>query len=233
MTLTVDGPLEGEYRWRLEVLPERPNQHWEAELKNWLRGHIGEAVQLWVRQVDEASDKVVCQFGFEPYRDLWQLRRGLPAPKSGLPTRAATKEDAESIVALNGRAFAWHPEQGSLSVEKFLKTMTEDGFSYDGLRLCDDPHAALMGFCWTKIHHDQEPEVGEIYVIAVDPSFQGRGLGKPLTFAGLEWLSEAGLGVAMLYVESDNDPANAIYQAIGFTHHRTDRAYSLWTKTNA
>ena len=67
--------------------------------------------------------------------------------------------------------------------------------------------------------------MGEIFVIAVDPDFHGRGLGVPMTLAGLEWLADRGLRHGMLYVEADNDAANATYRRIGFTRHRTDRAY--------
>ena len=56
----------------------------------------------------------------------------------------------------------------------------------------------------------------------VDPSAQGRGLGKVLTLAGLHHL--AGLGVAeiLLYVESDNAPAVRVYAGLGFTHADAD-----------
>ena len=72
-----------------------------------------------------------------------------------------------------------------------------------------------------------EPVHGEIYVIAVDPSVHGQGLGTPMTLAGLDWISDQGIEHALLYVESDNDPANATYLKIGFTHFRTDRAFNL------
>ena len=102
--------------------------------------------------------------------------------------------------------------------------MAEPWFDADGFRLHhrDD---RLAGFCWTKVHSDHDPPLGEIYVIAVDPDFSGRGLGRPMTLAGLEWLSARGLTAGMLYVESNNHPANAVYRRIGFEHHHTDRAY--------
>ena len=50
---------------------------------------------------------------------------------------------------------------------------------------CTRSDGRLAGFCWTKVHDDEEPPLGEIYVIAVDPDFVGRGLGRALTVAGL------------------------------------------------
>ena len=69
--------------------------------------------------------------------------------------------------------------------------------------------------------------MGEIYAVAVDPDFHGRGIAVPLTLAGLQWLAAQGPRTGMLYVEHDNDPAVATYRRIGFTVHHADRAYEL------
>ena len=180
--------------------------------------------RLWIREVAEGDDAAARRHGFEPYRDLWQLRCGLPADPSGLPTRAFSPDDVDEFVAVNNRAFHWHPEQGGLTAGDVRSRMVEPWFDADGFRL-HHTQGRLAGFCWTKIHSDHDPPLGEIYVIAVDPDFAGRGLGGPMTLAGLEWLSGRGLTVGMLYVESDNRPANAVYSRIGFEHHHTDRAY--------
>ena len=110
--------------------------------------------------------------------------------------------------------------------ESLEATMTEPWFNADGFRLYERD-GELLGFCWTKVHADMDPVHGEIYVIAVDPSAHGQGLGTPMTLAGLDWISDQGIEHALLYVESDNDPANATYRKIGFRHYRTDRAYNL------
>ncbi len=184
----------------------------------------GDGAQLWIREVAAGDDEAARRHRFEPYRDLWQLRCGLPAEPSGLATRAFTIDDMDEFVTVNNRAFHWHPEQGGLTTYDVHNRMAEPWFDPGGFRL-HHRDGRLAGFCWTKVHPDHDPPLGEIYVIAVDPEFSGRGLGRPMTLAGLEWLSASGLTVGMLYVESDNHPANAVYRRIGFERHHTDRAY--------
>ena len=97
----------------------------------------------------------------------------------------------------------------------------EDWFDPAGF-LLHEVDGRLAAFCWTKVHGDHEPPLGEIYVIAVDPEFQGRGLGRELTLAGLEHLAEQGLQVGMLYVEDDNAAAVGLYRELGFHIHHDD-----------
>ena len=78
---------------------------------------------------------------------------------------------------------------------------------------------ALLGFHWTKQH---SPDLGEVYVVGIDPAAQGRGLGKLLTLAGLHHLAGLGVAEVLLYVESDNAPAVAVYSGLGFTHADAD-----------
>lgn len=229
----VDGPLDGATRWVLDVAAPRAGGRDDTDLTDALRSaldsHPDGAVELWIQEVDDASDSVATRIGFQQYRDLWQLRCTLPNTASGLTTRAFTLDDLDDFIGVNNRAFHWHPEQSGLTREKVLATTEEPWFDADGFRLLHDHDGdgRLIGFCWTKIHGDEAPPLGEIYVIAIDPSAHGRGLGKPMTLAGLEWLTAAGLEHGMLYVESDNDPANATYAGIGFTRHHTNRAYRL------
>lgn len=191
-----------------------------------IAGRGGGQVELWIHEVTDDADAAARALGAEAYRDLWQLRCDLPVERSGLETRAFTPADADALIGVNNRAFAWHPEQSGMSRESLATTMAEPWFDPDGFRLYERD-GELLGFCWTKVHSDMDPIHGEIYVIAVDPSAHGQGLGTPMTLAGLDWISDQGIEHALLYVESDNDPANATYRKIGFVRHHTDRAYSL------
>jgi mycothiol synthase len=67
--------------------------------------------------------------------------------------------------------------------------------------------------------------MGEIYVVAVDPSHLGTGLGKRMTIAGLSYLSQQNVPLAMLYVDADNTPAMSVYTSLGFTPHHRELAF--------
>ena len=231
MTITVDGPLPGPFRWSIVVSEHRDGFALDDALMHALREiddhqNADDRIQLWIRHVDDEADTIAAALGFRRYRDLWQLRCALPNRDSGLVTRAFTPDDLDDFIAVNNRAFHWHPEQGGLTRAAVEATMQEPWFDPDGFRLLHEGDE-LVGFCWTKVHRDTDPNLGEIYVIAIDPSRHGKGLGKPMTLAGLAWLADHGVEHGMLYVESDNDPANATYAAIGFSRHHTDRAYEL------
>ncbi|MEQ4548197.1 GNAT family N-acetyltransferase, partial [Nocardioides kribbensis] len=78
---------------------------------------------------------------------------------------------------------------------------------------------SLVGFHWTKQH---SPDLGEVYVVGVDPVAQGQGLGRVVTLAGLHHLAGLGVGEVLLYVESDNEAAVATYSRLGFGHAAPD-----------
>jgi mycothiol synthase len=69
--------------------------------------------------------------------------------------------------------------------------------------------------------------MGEIFVIAVDPAFHGRGLGRAMTVAGLQSLHQRGIELGMLYVDAANVPAVSLYYDLGFTLHHVQRAFVL------
>ncbi len=227
VTLTVDQPDRGEFAWSVTIAPDLPRDKAVAtQIRKVIAGaKTGESVQLWIEQAADHDDAFAAELGFRPYRDLWRMQRTLPAPRSAIATRAfAPGADDEEFLKVNNRAFHWHPEQGGLTVGELADRMAESWFEAEGFRL-HERDGRLAGFCWTKVHPDEDPPGGEIYAIAVDPDYHGHGLGKPMTLAGLDYLADQGLTVGFLYVESDNDPAVATYRRLGFDHSSTNRAY--------
>lgn len=190
--------------------------------------HVGGApFSVWVDQPGGHFDELAEGFALACQRDLLQLRRSLPLDEStDLVTRPFRPgEDDEAWLHVNNRAFAWHREQGHLTRADLDKRLAEPWFDPDGFLLHDLPDGTLGGFCWTKVHHDEQPPIGEIYAIAADPDAQGTGLGKALVLAGLTHLADQGLGEAMLYVDASNGPARKLYDRLGFHIHLRRRLY--------
>lgn len=190
-----------------------------------LADNAGPDSPLWIHGTNDERRAHLTLLGLTSDRTLLQMRCPLPTPQSTLTTRAFTEADIDEWIRVNNRAFDWHPEQSGKTPAWVQAEIEADWFNADGFRL-HHIDGQLAGFCWTKVHTDPEA-LGEIYVIAVDPDFHGQGLGKQMTYAGLDWLHAAGLTTGMLYVESDNEAAVATYEKIGFTTYRTD---TLWRR---
>ena len=189
----------------------------------------------WSHGGHPAAARLAERHGFTAARSLWVMRLagGTPLPEApdapaGGPTLRSFRpgEDDAEVLRVNREAFASHPEQGALDQEGLDERKAQPWFDADGLVVADAGDGRLAGFHWTKVHPagpGSDPH-GEVYVIGVDPGAQGGGLGRRLLVAGLAQLrSRLGQDAEIvLYVESDNAPAVAMYERFGFTHADRD-----------
>ncbi|WP_188195481.1 mycothiol synthase [Nonomuraea sp. SYSU D8015] len=193
-------------------------------------------LRLWAHGGHAAAGALAARFGFERVRSLWQMRRSLFAPlepyvlPDGVRLRTFVPgQDEESWLKVNAAAFAHHPEQGAWTMDDLLRREREPWFDPEGFFLAFRGDR-LAGFHWTKIHgsseHGHEP-LGEVYVVGVDPSQQGTGLGRALTLAGLSHLRARGLAQAMLYVDEANTAAIRLYESLGFARWDVDVMYAV------
>jgi mycothiol synthase len=191
------------------------------------------AVHLWAMQAGPADDELARRHGFSPERDLLQMRVPLPLPPAIVQaTRPVVTrpfvpgQDDEAWLWTNNRAFAGHPEQGSWTLAQLYDRLAAEWVDLDGFLVADDPEGVgLLGSCWTKVHRDRTPVLGEIYVVAVDPAHHGRGWGRALTVAGLQFMAGRGVRVGMLYTDAANEAAVVLYRDLGFTVDHVDRSY--------
>ena len=191
------------------------------------------ALVLEAEPAPTALDEAAAAQGFEVTRTTLQLRCPLPVPpeRRGAveagpgPTFRAFQlgRDEGPWLDVNNRAFAWHPDQSNRTSDDLAALEAEPWLRTDGFLVHDGDDGRLDGFCWTKIHDRHDPPLGEIYVIGVDPARHGRGLGRALVLAGLDWLAGQGLADGMLYVEADNQPALHLYRSLGFVEHHRHR----------
>jgi mycothiol synthase len=212
------------------------------------------SLRLWSHGSHRSARELATRMGFTTVRSLWQMRRSLFAPIPDVPLPAGVTartfepgHDDDAWLALNARAFAEHPEQGEWEADDLHRRMSESWFDPAGFFVAErdagTEQARLVGFHWTKVHggqpdsdhrdigphehsgHGHEP-IGEVYVVGVDPSERGSGIGHALTVLGLVHLRALGLGEVMLYVDESNTAAIALYESLGFIHWDTDVMYS-------
>jgi mycothiol synthase len=187
--------------------------------------------RLWSHGDHPAAAAIASELGLRRVRELRRMRwtvGDIPQTplREGVRVRTFVPgQDEAAVVLVNHRAFSWHPEQGSMTIEDVVRAEEEAWFDPAGFFLAFDSDDRLLGFHWTKVHPGHEP-IGEVYVVGVDPDAQGGGLGKALTVVGLEYLKAAGPRTVMLYVESDNVAAVAVYSKLGFTVWDADTQYA-------
>ncbi|MPZ52254.1 MAG: mycothiol synthase [Acidimicrobiia bacterium] len=169
-----------------------------------------EPIRLWVRDGEPGDTR------FTQERRLLIMGRSLPGPQlvvpKGIEIRAfEPTSDVYEWLGVNNDAFEGHPENGAWERSDLEARMSAPWFDPDGLRMAWEGDV-LAGSCWVK----QYPQgVGEIHVVGVATSHQGRGLGKMLVLEGMRWMSEHGDDEVILYTEADNT-AVGLYERLGF-----------------
>jgi mycothiol synthase len=205
-------------------------------------------LRLWAHGDSPAAAELAAALGFSRTRVLLQMRRSLtePLPEPRLPEGVTLRtfvpgQDEQAWTELNNRAFVSHPDQGGWGLHEVELREKEPWFDPAGFFLAERD-GRLVGFHWTKVHgghgaedphdhdhpeheHHDHPPIGEVYIVGVDPSEQGRGLGPALTLVGLHSLRDRGLSSVLLYVDESNTAAVKTYERLGFTRHAVDVMY--------
>ncbi|MCZ4517624.1 mycothiol synthase [Rhodococcus ruber] len=198
---------------------------------------IGSDTRIWAHGNIAAAQSVAARLELKVVRELLQMRRASASPDlpdvvvpEGITLRTyrGHQDDAE-LLRVNNAAFSWHPEQGGWTDRDIASRRDEPWFDPAGLFLAfEEGSDHLLGFHWTKVHaaDSNDPAIGEVYVVGIDPQSQGRGLGRVLTLAGLHYLHGRALDQIMLYVEADNTAAVHTYTKLGFENYHVDAAYA-------
>jgi mycothiol synthase len=209
-------------------------------------------LRIWAHGSAPAAAGLAARLDFAAVRELRLLELGLDMRTCGMaPVAGMRREffvpplpegvelrtfqvgrDEPAWLALNARAFAHHPEQGAWTARDLAEREAEPWFDPAGFFLAVSRTAptegGLLGFHWTKVHPAGAygpDEVGEIYVLGVDPTEHGRGLGRLLALAGLRHLAQSGMNTIILYVDGDNAPAVRLYESLGFRSRTVDALY--------
>jgi mycothiol synthase len=214
----------------LVVAPSHRRQGVGSELLSRIRP----GTRIWAHGDLPASDAFAAAHGLEVVRELFVLGRRFaeagPVEEPVLPDGLVARpfrpgHDEAEWLRVNAAAFAHHAEQGRMTRADLDARMEESWFDPEGLILVvpeDDPDTVAASH-WTKRRSETE---GEIYVVAVDPAYQGKGLGRPVTLLGLQYLRQVGVEDVILYVDGDNPAALKVYRGLGFTTRSVDRMFA-------
>lgn len=108
---------------------------------------------------------------------------------------------------------AFYPDSWQLSQQKAVEDVcaAEDTNVWVAI-----DNGFTVGFVAVKLH--PEDSMGEIYMVAVDPDFQGQGIGSTLIEFALNWMKNAGMSIAMVETAGDSGhaPARHTYEKAGF-----------------
>ena len=213
----------------LVVAPTARRQGVGSALLAALLGRTPSTLQVWAVGDTVAAQALAARAGLVRSRELLVMTRPLtgplPAPRVPAGTTVRTfvpGQDEQAWLGVNARAFAHHPEQGSLTADDLAQRVAEPWFDPAGFFLAERD-AALVGFHWTKQHPGT---LGEVYVLGVDPGAGGQGLGGALLDTGLQHLADRGNTLVELYVEGDHARAVALYEGRGFTTASRDVMYA-------
>ncbi|WP_372396786.1 GNAT family acetyltransferase [Azospirillum sp. HJ39] len=120
--------------------------------------------------------------------------------------RPCTAEDRDAVVALwtaCGLVVPWNDPAADFA----LALSKDNSTVLAGLVGGQTVASAMVG---------QDGHRGWIYYVAVDPSHQGRGLGKHMVAEAEAWLAAAGMPKVQLLVRETNQAVLAFYERLGY-----------------
>jgi len=149
-------------------------------------------------------------------------------------------EDAEGVGAVHVRS--WQAAYREVMPADYLANLSvEDRATMwrEGLRAGSQPGvhrmvaangSRIVGFVLAgpAVGSDEEPSLGELHAVYVDPEHWDTGVGHLLFSAGVDALLEDGFETAVLWVHPGNERARSFYEAHGWAADGAERTEELY-----
>ncbi len=158
--------------------------------------------------------------GFSPAHKYWQMHwRGETVPPVKLPNgttiQAFQPGDEGRITQVQNAAFGGSWGFAPNTVEEVTHRVGMSISSPKGILFLTHGEET-SGYCWTTVQDGSSGSIGCIAMIGVAPSHRGRGLGKPILLAGMDYLQSRGVEYIKLDVDETNGSAIRLYRSVGF-----------------
>jgi GNAT superfamily N-acetyltransferase len=149
------------------------------------------------------------------------MPKSVPQKRDGFTVRAATKRDAAAIANLSGQL--GHP----VSVKKIERWFDTAGKNPDiAVLLAIAPDGKVAGFA--DLFYEQPVYVEtrvDVAGLVVDEAYRGHGAGRLLMDAAEQWARKRKCRIVHLRSNLKRAAAHAFYEAIGYTHFKTQKAF--------
>ena len=186
-----------------------------------------------IMEDNAVAQRVLSRLGFECVRRFLELRLDIAdahwpdIDQATLECRYLQCGEEGELTQIQNRSFANKWGFNPNTVEETTYRINLSNSSPEDVVLTFD-REKVIGYCWTEITYEEEAGIGKrkgrIFMLGVEPDYQGMGVGKRVLLAGLAQLKSKGLLVAELTVDNENKAACALYRSVGFEV----RTSSLW-----
>jgi len=209
------------------VHPQHRRRGLATKLLGYAMGRAKElganATHVNIPQDNTVARNVLSKLGFRLLRRFLELRlditqvRWQDIDQTAFSCRHLRRGEEDRLTQIQNRSFAGTWGYNPNTVEEIVYRTNLSGcfpedvvVAYDG----DKP----IGYCWARIIYKAATgeRKGQIFMLGVDPDYRGKGVGKGVLLAGLDYLKSKGLPVAELTVDGRNRAACSLYRSVGF-----------------
>ena len=158
--------------------------------------------------------------GFSRVRKYWQMQwRGDTVPPVKLPkgttVQAFQPGDEGRLTNVHNAAFGGSWGFSPNTIEEVAHRVGMSISSPEGILFLTHGEETA-GYCWTVVQNGSSGPIGCIAMIGIAPSYRGRGLGKPILLAGMDYLQSRRVEYIKLEVDGMNRSAIRLYRSVGF-----------------
>ncbi len=165
------------------------------------------------------------QAGFELHEELHLLARSIdrlpPAPTHRL--RRGRPWHRSRVLDIDARAFDQFWQFDKFTLKEARRATPTNRF------MVSSESDGIAGYAVTGRAGGR----GYLQRLAVDPDFQGRGVGTSLVHDCLHWLHRKGVGMALVNTQERNQRALALYERLGFIRQREGLLVLDWSDRSA
>jgi ribosomal protein S18 acetylase RimI-like enzyme len=159
----------------------------------------------------------------------------IPAIADSIMVRPVRDEEADTVGALAAKAFQgygghYHSDsrldraQCDAVYESWAQRSCVSRTVADGVLVAEQQGRAV-GFTTLRIHN---PEEGEVPLYGVDPSIQGRGIGRSLIIGALRWFEAQGMATMLISTQVTNVASQKVWVRLGFEPSHAYYTFHKW-----